>query len=300
MVLTILFSSLAIFLFAIAYVAYYRGKKAPATMIAGAESEQDFLAIISSRKQRMLARQPWSMKYSTYKTVALASAIAFAVIGYFATRNIILMLLLSCLGLFVPEIIVRIKSSSSKAEFEERYATSLKQLVAGIKSGLSVHQAVESVCSSPFIHDSIKKEYKLLNADLKLGLPIHEAFERFAERIDSEDAKDVAIAMRMQANVGGRESLTIEAVSKNISERIMLRKEIKTMFAGSNMTVLAMDISPYLIVLFMYVSVPGYLVPFFESTSMLLIFIALMIFMGIGSIVVHNKIARMKKECGIL
>lgn len=300
MALTIIFASLAIFLFVMAYIAYYRSKKAPATMIAQTENEQDFLAAISKRKQKSLARQPWSMKYSTYKTVALVSAIAFASIGYFTTHSILLMLLLSCLGLFVPEVIVRVKSSSSKAEFEERYATSLKQLVAGIKSGLSVHQAVENVCTSPFIHDSIKKEYKLLNADLKLGLPIHEAFERFAERIDSDDAKDVAIAMRMQANVGGRESLTIEAVSKNISERIMLRKEIKTMFAGSNMTVLAMDFSPYLIVLFMYVSVPGYLTPFFESSSMLLIFIALLVFMGVGSIFVHNKITRMKKECGIL
>lgn len=300
MLLASILGGISVFCLALIWLVSFRSKKAPSTLIAKAEAEdEDFIDRISNKKRISLERRPWSMKYSTYKAIAICSAIIFAVVFYILTQNFLLVLVASGIGFLVPEAIISIKSSSSKADFEARYATSLKQLVAGLKSGLSIHQAVENVCTSPFIHDSVKQEYKLLNADLKLGISIQEAFQSFADRLDCEDARDVAIAIGMQSKVGGREATTIESISKNISDRIMLRKEVKTMFAGSNMTVLAMDAAPFLVVLFMYISVPGYLAPFFESELMLLLFVGLLIFMGVGSVVIHKLINKMKKECGV-
>lgn len=291
-----------ILLVAITIIISLRNKRKKITTSVNAEEdpqEPDFVQRLSDKKKKSLETKPWTMKYSTYKLLAICGACIFAICGFVFLHNIWFSLLFAAVGLFVPEAIIAVKSNSAKADFEERYSTSLKQLVASLKSGLSISQAVENVCSSPYIHDSIRKEYEVLDADLKLGISTKEAFERFAERIDCEDAKDVAIAIGMQSRIGGKEAASIESVAKNISERIMLRKEVKSMFAGTNATVVTMDIAPFVIVLFMYLCAPGYLMPFFTSTSMLLIFIALMIVMGIGSIVIHNEIKKMKKGCGI-
>lgn len=290
-----------ILLFAIAIIIFLRSKRNSITSSVYSDDLQnaDIIQRLSDKKKKSLETKPWTLKYSTYKLLAVCGACIFAVCSFVFLHNIWLSMLFAIIGLLVPEAIIAIKSNTAKADFEERYSTSLKQLVASLKSGLSISQAVENVCSSPYIHDSIKKEYEILDADLKLGISAKEAFNRFAERIDCEDAKDVAIAIGMQSSIGGKEAASIESVAKNISERIMLRKEVKSMFAGTNATVVTMDIAPFIIVLFMYISVPGYLAPFFSSTIMLLLFIALLLVMGVGSIVVHNEIKKMKKECGV-
>jgi len=295
-----IFIGLAVFFLLLISIVIVREKKASSTLIAKTDdSDEDFISKFSRKKQDSLERKPWAMKYGTYKALAILCSAICGISAFLLSKNFLLMVASGCIGLLIPECIIIIKGNASKADFESRYATSLKQLVAGLKSGLSIHQAVENVCSSPFIHDSVKADYEILDADLKLGISVDEAFQRMAERVELSDAKDVAMAIRMQAEVGGREAATIEAISKNISDRIMLRKEVKTLFAGSNMTVLAMDFAPFLVVMFMYVSVPGYLTPFFASNTMIALFVGLLLFMGLGSIVVHNTIKRMKKECGV-
>lgn len=273
-------------------------KKFSNSVLEQTETE-DFLDDIAKYKQRSLASKPWTMSYTTYKTIALIAAIVLAVFGYLITQSIILTLLISAVGLFVPEVIIYLQSSKSKTHYEERYATGLRQLVAGLKSGLSIQQAVSDVCVSPFVHDSIKEEFSQIDADLKLGITVQEAFQSFADRVKNKDAEDVAIAINMQMNVGGREAQVIESIAQNISSRIMLRKEINSMFAGSNVTVLAMDVVPFAVIAFMYFLAPNYLSPFFDNIALTVLFIGMLVFMGLGSIVIHRYVSRFRKGCGI-
>lgn len=273
-------------------------KKFSNSVLEQTETE-DFLDVIAKHKQRSLAAKPWSMSYSTYKTIAVIAAIIFAVLGYLITQKIIFALLLSTAGLLVPEIVIYLKATKSQTHYEERYATGLRQLVAGLKSGLSIQQAVSDVCVSPFVHDSIKEEFSQIDADLKLGISVQEAFQSFADRVRNKDAEDVAIAINMQMKVGGREAQVIESIAQNISNRIMLRKEINSMFAGSNMTVLAMDVVPFAVIAFMYFLAPNYLSPFFDNIVLTILFIVLLVFMGLGSIVIHRYVSRFRKGCGI-
>lgn len=273
-------------------------KKFSNSVLEQTETE-DFLDEISKYKQRDLASKPWAMDYRTYKTIATAAAIILAVIAYLITQKVLFVILFAAIGLLIPEIMIYFQSNKQKTHYEERYATGLRQLVAGLKSGLSIQQSVSDVCVSPFVHDSIKEEFSQIDADLKLGISVQEAFQSFADRVKNKDAEDVAIAVNMQMKVGGREAQVIESIAQNISSRIMLRKEINSLFAGANMTVLAMDIVPFGVVAFMYFVAPNYLSPFFNSPLLTIVFIALLVLMGIGSIVVHRYVNRFRKGCGI-
>lgn len=273
-------------------------KKFSNSVLEQSEAE-DFLDVIAKYKQRDLASKPWSMSYSTYKTIAVISAIILAVLGYLITQKILISIIVSTAGLLVPETIIYLQSSKSQTHYEERYAIGLRQLVAGLKTGLSIQQSVSDVCTSPFVHDSIKDEFRQIDADLKLGITIQEAFQRFANRVQNKDAEDVAIAINMQMRVGGKEAKVIESIAQNISNRIMLRKEINSLFAGANMTVLAMDVVPFAVIALMYFLAPNYLNPFFDSVILTILFIALLVFMGIGSIVIHRYVRQFRKGCGI-
>lgn len=286
-----------IVVFCIAFIVIWsiRQKKKLSESILETEENADFIDRFETKKAKELEAKPWAMKYGTYKIIVVFCAVIFAVIGYFIGGPFWMVLLGAC-GLIIPEIIIYLQGAKQQTAYEERYATGLRQLVAGLKSGLSIQQAVADVCSSPFVHDSIKEEFRMIDADLKLGIPIGDAFERFAEQVHFQDAEDVSIAIKMQERIGGREAETIESIAQNISNRLMLRKEIKSMFAGSNATVMAMDVIPFGVVLLIYFLAPSYLEPFFASTAMLIVFIGLLISMGIGSIVIHKSVNSIRKS----
>ena len=259
----------------------------------------DFIDTMTNRKKASLARKPWGMSYKSYRLIASISAVVCAVAAFVLTSSFLYTVLAALVGTLTPELIILLRSAKQKAEFEERYMTALRQLVACLKSGMSIQQAVSDVCDSPFVHNSIQSEFRQIDADIKLGISLQEAFQQFSDRVDSEDAKDVAVAIRMQSLVGGREAETIESIAQNISSRIGLRKEINSMFAGTSMTVYVMDILPFLVILFMYFAAPSYLAPFFESTAMIILFTGLIVFMGVGSVFIHNAARKMKRECGV-
>ena len=260
---------------------------------------RDFIDDFLARREKRLKKNPWNMDLRTYNLIGTVCAILLSVAGYTISGKLLYGVLLAIAGFLCPELIVRLQASAQRSAFEERYARGLRQLASGLKSGLSIHQAIEDVCHSPFVHDSIRREFSQLNTDLKLGISINDAFDRFADRVRCQDAADVAIAIHLQNKVGGREAEVIESVAGNISSRLMLRKEVGSMFAGSRATILALDIIPFVIIVFLMLFAPSYMQPYFQSSAMFMALIGLIAFMGIGSLLIHSMVAKMRRECGI-
>ena len=281
---------------AVVIIACIRAKKNPAR-IDGSE-DTDFISVISQANRARLDGKPWRMKYETYTTIAMLAGIVLAILGYLY-HGIAYAIGGGIIGMFVPELIVQLQSSAKQQKFEERYARSLRQLSSALKSGMSLHQAVEDVAQSPYVHDSIRKEFAQLSSELKIGISVQDAFARFAERVGFADARDVAIAIRMQSATGGREADVIESIASNIGDRMMLRKEINSLFSGTKMTILVMDIAPFAVIGIMLLGASQFMSMYFESMSMLLLFIGLLVFMGIGSIITHRMVNKMRRECGI-
>lgn len=259
---------------------------------------RDFINDISDFRRKRLAASPWNMQYETYIAIGTVSSIILAIIGYLYS-GVPAAVIAAVIGQLVPELIVRVQSASQKQKFEERYARSLRQLSAALKSGMTLPLAIEDVCHSPFVHDDVRKEFQQLSADLKLGVSIQDAFDNFYKRVKFEDAQDVSIAIGMQAKVGGREGAVVETIARNIGDRMMLRKEISSMFAGTSVTVTVLDILPFGVVAFLFLGASDFMSMYLESMSMFMVLIGLLVFMGIGSIVTHNMISKMKRDCGV-
>jgi tight adherence protein B len=293
----ITFLTLTILCGGAAIIIHIRSKRPTVTTILDGDKDKDFIDLAIGKKKKKLASRPWGMKFNTYVAIALGTGVTGGIIGYLTTKNYGLAALIAVTGFFAPEVVEAVRNSIESAKFEERYARSLRQISSSIKSGMSIRQAVSDVCDSPFIHDSIRDEFRQLDADLKVGLSVQEGFERFAGRVNSDDATDVAIAITMQNRVGGNSALVVETITRDINNRIMSRKEVKSLFAGASSTISMMDVVPMAIIGFIAMSSPQYLAPFFESVIMKILFWGLIVFMTAGSFVIRKSVSKMKKSC---
>ena len=223
--------------------------------------DKDLFDRFIEKKKQELAGRPGAMKYSLYLTLMLVIPVALGGSSYLFFGNIILSAGFFVSGFFVPEFIVRSSARKQEKLFEERYGRALRQLSSSLRAGLTIEQAVDDLCKCRFIHYTVRDAFYEVDAAIKIGIPIPEAFAKMAEKINSDDVKDVASAIAMQSVVGGSESEVIENISSNISSRIMTRKEINSIFSGTKVTVIGMSVLPFLIVFILFNGSPGYFKP---------------------------------------
>lgn len=278
------FLAISIFALDIAVIYHIRDR------YVGISKEKDFLEKFIETKKRSMDSNLGGMSFKMYTVLVILCPVAVTLLIWFILKRPILAVVAGLFSVFLPELVLRFTVTKQKENFEERYAVALKTLAAGLESGLSVQQAVNEIANNPFIHDSIKRGFNQISSDIKVGISVPNAFRRFANDNRSEDAQDVASAIAMQSEVGGSEARVIEAIAGNIKDRIMMRREIKTLFTDTTVMVRVMDVLPFIMLGGFYFFAPQFIMPFFESVPRIIGFILLIGYMIGGSLCLHYKI----------
>ena len=115
---------------------------------------------------------------------------------------------------------------------------------------------------------------------------------RAAQTLGNEDAMDVALSLALQNELGGSEAKVVETVARNISNRILLRREIKSLFADTRITILTMDVLPLIIIFGLVMGSPQYIEVFFQTPAMTAVFIGIILFTLVGSVVIRKTVKR--------
>jgi tight adherence protein B len=157
-----------------------------------------------------------------------------------------------------------------------------------LRAGMTIQQSVDDICANPFLDDQIKDMFRQISADIKIGIPVAETFKKVSDMRSTIDTRDVTAAVAMQSEVGGSEAEVIELVATNINERIMVRKEIRTLFTTAKITVYAMDFVPPILLIGLIMT-GGDLMDFYKKgITGLLVMGAIMLLFFIGSVVSHK------------
>ena len=256
--------------------------------------EEDFITEYIHEKKKKLALVG-EMSIETYLIILLVAPVVLSVIGFFSTRNVFVALVLTVFGIRMPDIMLDIINMQTEKQFEERYAASLEQLGASLRAGKSIMQAVDDVAKAPLLHPTMKKRYAMLNSDLQMGLSVKDAFYRFAESTNSQDARDIALAIDIQNLVGGREADVVLKTANAINERIMLRKEISSIFSSTTSMVWMMDFLPIGVILGFCVTNKSYMEIYFSSPLNTFVFAVCVILPLVGSFVTHRTLNRIRR-----
>ena len=257
--------------------------------------EKDFIDVFVDRRERAVRRAGGWFTVNGYLEMMLLSPAVLGVLLYLLTKNGGFSVLVGMLGIFAPELMVRGMERAGKKKFEERYAKSLEQLCSSLRAGMSIAQAVEDVAACRFLHESMQKRYAKLSSDLQMGLTVSEAFRRFAEGTGSRDAEDVALALDVQNQVGGHEAEVVEKIAGNIHSRMMLRREVQSIFSEVSSMMYIMDVLVPAVIIGFSVMNRQYVGVYFSSPTYIALFASFLALPLVGSVITHRSLNKIKK-----
>ena len=282
--LPVIFTALTVFAVGIAIAIAIREQKSTIT----GEREKDVIDRFADDKKKQLYAIPGAISFKVYAVIMVIAPIVLGIAAFVLTQSALAAIIGLAVGVAAPELIVRLQKSKSDKDFDEKYGRALKQMSSTLRTGMTIQQSVDDICTNPFLDDQIKEMFKQISADIKIGIPVAEAFAKVSEMRSTIDTRDVTAAVAMQSEVGGSEAEVIELVATNINERIMVRKEIRTLFTTAKITVYAMDFVPPILLIGLILT-GGDLMDFYkEGITGLLVMGAIMLLFLIGSVVSHK------------
>lgn len=131
------------------------------------------------------------------------------------------------------------------------------------KVGKSVLQAVNIV--SKTLPRPINIEFKKIYQDMSYGLSADVAFNRFAKRVNLEEANFIASSLIILNKTGGNIVNVFSSIEKTLFDKQKLESDLKNSTAASNLVVKFLMIVPIIFIFLIYMVSPNYFDPLFES-----------------------------------
>ena len=165
--------------------------------------------------------------------------------------TIIIAFFFAALGLFSPIYFLRWKKSRRTDKCRKGFPDMMDLLVACIEAGLGMDAALVRVGAEiGERYPPLKLNLDIMNYELRAGKSRHEAMISFADRIDLEEAKALAIMLKQTEEMGSSIGQALRTFSDDMRSKRMLRAEEKAMALSAKLTVpLILFIFPTIMVL---------------------------------------------------
>ena len=169
------------------------------------------------------------------------------------------------LGFYLLDIILFIFNKFKKKRIENDMLRAIIIMNNAFKSGKSTIQAVE--IASEKLSKPISSEFKRMHQEMKYGLAVEVVFDRFAKRINLEEAEYLSSSLTILNRTGGNIVAVFNSIEKTLFDKKKLKEELKNSTTVSNLLVKILLFVPIVFVLIIYLLNPSYFDPFFESTT---------------------------------
>ena len=208
-----------------------------------------------------------AVDYITHKLVlsvlfVMLTIVAMVIQGEFITtfQFIISMIL----GFYILDIVLIIYNKFNKKKIENEMLRAIIIMNNAFKSGKSTIQAVE--IASNKLSKPISSEFKRMHQEMKYGLSVDVVFDRFAKRVNIEEAEYLSSSLTILNRTGGNIVNVFNSIEKTLFDKMKLKEELKNSTTVSNLLVKILLVVPIVIVFLIYILNPNYFDPFFEST----------------------------------
>jgi tight adherence protein B len=179
--------------------------------------------------------------------IALGSALLLLMVSAGDLPLAVLGLLLGAVG---PYIYLTMRQSRRKQKFEENLAPTLQLLAGSLAAGHSLPQAVDTVAQEA--PEPIASELRRAVAEARLAVTIEDALDHVAERTGSKDFAWVAMAVRIQRNVGGNLAELLTTVAATLRERERLRRHIRVLSAEGRLSAIILGALPIVFTFYLF------------------------------------------------
>lgn len=207
------------------------------------------------------------------------------------TFSIFSLIIYFIFGFYLYDIYLIIERKRRNKIIEDQILRAIIIMNNAFKAGKSTLQAVE--IASKELNEPISNEFQKIYKDMKYGLSIDTVFERFAKRVEVEEARYVSSSLTVLNQTGGNIIKIFSSIEKTLFDKKKLQEELKNLTASSKLIVKILLIIPIIFTLLIYVLNPTYFAPLLNSTLGILILIVILL-MFILYIVILRKITKVK------
>lgn len=172
--------------------------------------------------------------------------------GKLGVQGAILMAaIFAIIGLLAPNYFIRWKKSQRSDQCRKGFPDMMDLLVACIEAGLGMDAALIRVSQEiGGRYPALKVNLEVMNLELRAGRLRHEAMINFADRIDLEEAKALAVMLKQAEEMGSSIGVALRTFADDMRAKRMLTAEEKAMALSAKLTVpLILFIFPTIMVL---------------------------------------------------
>lgn len=170
---------------------------------------------------------------------------------------------ISLLCWFIPKAAVDYMFNKRMELFNVQMIDGLGLMANGMKSGLSIVQAIGMVKNEMPKPFSEEMDYVLRQN--QLGMSVEDSFQTLAKRLPSEDVNMFVTSVVILKETGGNLAETFETIVFTIRERIKVQQKISSMISQNIAQGAIVFCLPYGLVAMFYFSDPEFLMPMFRD-----------------------------------
>ena len=189
---------------------------------------------------------------------------------------------------FVPKALTDMMFSRRVELFNTQMVDGLGLMANGMKSGLSIVQAIGLVKNE--MPNPFSQELDYVLKQQQLGISVEQAFENLATRIGSEDVNMFVTAVVILKETGGNLAETFETIVGVIRERIKVEKKISAMMRQNLAQGAIVAMMPFALMAMFYFSDEGFLMPMFTQPLGWALLAVAFIFWLLGVVMIYKVV----------
>lgn len=151
---------------------------------------------------------------------------------------------------------LRGKANKRMSLFEEQLPDAVELIVRSLRVGHPFSSAVSSVAQE--MPDPLGTEFGMLADESTYGMDVNESLEKMAERIDVQDLRFLAVAVKIQSQSGGNLAEILEGLAKVIRSRFKLFRRVRAITAEAKWSGWFLSVFPLAALVLINVMQPGY------------------------------------------
>lgn len=199
-----------------------------------------------------------SMSPTFFMSLVVGTAIFFGTVNYlFMKQPIVAAGITITLVFGAPVWVLNYLRNKRIGKFVLNFPPALETIVRGVRAGLPLNDCFNVIAMEA--QEPVRSEFRTLIEGMAIGLTLGEATERMAERIPTPETTFFAIVLAIQEKTGGNLCETLANLSNVLRDRKKLRDKIKALSTEATVSAGIIGSMPFLVILGIYFSTPGYL-----------------------------------------
>lgn len=160
-------------------------------------------------------------------------------------------------GLGLPHFIVGHRMKQRVKKFGALLPDALDLIVRGIRSGLPVAEAINTIGME--VEDPVGIEFRQVSDQMRIGVNMDEALWSAARRLQIPEFNFLVISMAIQQETGGNLAEILEKLADMVRRREQMRLKIKAMSSEARASAMIIGSLPFVMAGVLFVVNPGYI-----------------------------------------